>query len=770
MQAVRLGGQFGMLAIHRQRVLGQIVGANREEIHQRRETVGHHRHRRNLDHDAELDFGAFDLLAGEFTVAAQGFDFADVGDHREHDPQRAVLGGAVERPQLGVQQILPLQQQPRTAHAEEGIFLARQIEIGHLLVAADVQRANDQPATGHDVDHLAINLILLLFVRRGVAFQEQELGAHQADALGPGFDCRRRLFGVGDVGGDFDGVAVGGGRRQMAGRAQTLAGGGLAGDHFGDAALVGFAHVQIQNASPAIHDRNAAFRDRQQSRTRRHDGGQPEGAGQNRGMRSGAAGAGRQAHHMAGIEMQGVGRGEIVRRQDRGFGQRELLPFDAEQLSQHPLADIAQIDRAGRQQRIVHLLELVDPRPQRPLPGPGGPMTLHDRDQRVPRQHRIGQQFALSGENGGLGGAEPLPGAPFQFLALGADCDERLFQRLALGDHVARLVGNLEALGNMAHQLADRQAGTGAQAVQGARRATRRPLGRGFPRGQGVAAGALGIGLFHGGQPTHRIVQGIQRALRVGTTGGEPQGRTTGDAERQQVGQGLGIGELGVLVNPQFTREPLGGFDPAGGRAGVQPIRIIHGPGRLGIGGPRRRGCRFRRGGRGRSVAQGRHQHQRVVGVNQRLERLGLLHQPGQPAQQADVFVRLGGNRHDQIDRLTFVPRQPGGYLQDGDAGVMDQVAVVNHPVRNGDPAAEEGVRHLLALEQALDVAGFDVAGVRQQLARETDRFFLGGDPRVQTDTGASNRFHKNSDSGGRTYRISFVNDYIKAVKRNRGC
>jgi hypothetical protein len=86
----------------------------------RRETVGHHRHRRNLDHDAELDFGTLRLARAHARSGRAGFDFADVGDHREHDPQRAVPGGPVQRPQLGVQQILPLQAAARAAHAEEG--------------------------------------------------------------------------------------------------------------------------------------------------------------------------------------------------------------------------------------------------------------------------------------------------------------------------------------------------------------------------------------------------------------------------------------------------------------------------------------------------------------------------------------------------------------------------------------------------------------------------------------------------------------------------
>ena len=50
----------------------------------------------------------------------------------------------------------------------------------------------------------------------------------------------------------------------------------------------------------------------------------------------------------------------------------------------------------------------------------GGAVALHDRDQRVASQHRIGQQFALGGEDGGLGGAESLAGTSFQFLAFGA--------------------------------------------------------------------------------------------------------------------------------------------------------------------------------------------------------------------------------------------------------------------------------------------------------------------------------------------------------------
>jgi hypothetical protein len=73
-QAVGLRGQFGMLAIHRQRILGEVVGADGEEIDQWRETVGHHRHGGNLDHDAEFDVRPLDLFARQLAVSAQRFD------------------------------------------------------------------------------------------------------------------------------------------------------------------------------------------------------------------------------------------------------------------------------------------------------------------------------------------------------------------------------------------------------------------------------------------------------------------------------------------------------------------------------------------------------------------------------------------------------------------------------------------------------------------------------------------------------------------------
>ena len=128
--------------------------------------------------------------------------------------------------------------------------------------------------------------------------------------------------------------------------------------------------------------------------------------------------------------------------------------------------------------------------------------------------------------------------------------------------------------------------------------------------------------------------------------------------------------------------------------------------------------------------------------MNQNIQRFGLLHQPGQPPQQGDVFIGLGGDSHHQMRFLTLVPFNPVAQLQNGNAGVMDQMAVFDHPVRNGDPAAEKGVRHLFALKQAVNVAGINVTGVGEHLPGEADRFVLAVGVSIQSDAGFSNRFH----------------------------
>ena len=78
----------------------------------------------------------------------------------------------------------------------------------HLLVAADVQRPDDQRSAGKRVQHASIGVELFVLAGRVVALEEQEFGAHQAHAFGALFERGRDLFGADDVGADGDGMAV----------------------------------------------------------------------------------------------------------------------------------------------------------------------------------------------------------------------------------------------------------------------------------------------------------------------------------------------------------------------------------------------------------------------------------------------------------------------------------------------------------------------------------------------------------------------------------
>ena len=115
----------------------------------------------------------------------------------------------VERAELRLEEIGTTEQQPRAAHAEEGVGLLRQSEMGDLLVAPDVESAHDERPVAERVEHGGIDLGLLVLRRAQAPLEEQELGAHQADAFGAEIEGKGDLIRRVDVGGDLDPMAVG---------------------------------------------------------------------------------------------------------------------------------------------------------------------------------------------------------------------------------------------------------------------------------------------------------------------------------------------------------------------------------------------------------------------------------------------------------------------------------------------------------------------------------------------------------------------------------
>ncbi|MNZ96471.1 hypothetical protein D3C78_1156640 [compost metagenome] len=115
-----------------------------------------------------------------------------------------------QRAQLLVEQFRARLGQANAAQAEHRIGLGGQWQVVQLLVAADVDGADDHRLVAHGIEHRLIGVVLFLFVRGGVAVDEEKLGAQQADAVGAIGQCVCRFRAGRHVGGDFDAQAIGG--------------------------------------------------------------------------------------------------------------------------------------------------------------------------------------------------------------------------------------------------------------------------------------------------------------------------------------------------------------------------------------------------------------------------------------------------------------------------------------------------------------------------------------------------------------------------------
>ncbi len=118
----------------------------------------------------------------------------------------------------------------------------------------------------------------------------------------------------------------------------------------------------------------------------------------------------------------------------------------------------------------------------------------------------------------------------------------------------------------------------------------------------------------------------------------------------------------------------------------------------------------------------------------QPLQRGLVLDQAGQPAQQGDVGIGLGGNANHQAGDLAGVPFHAFRQLQHRNAVAAHQVAVLAEPVRDRHAMAEEGVRQRFAASHAGLVARRHAAGSDQHLGHLGDGIGLVLCPRVQAD------------------------------------
>jgi hypothetical protein len=149
----------------------------------------------------------------------------------------------------------------------------------------------------------------------------------------------------GDVGGDLDHEAVGGGRRC----------GGFGDERLGAAALRGGAvevvgerlggGIDDDGARGAVDDEDRPVGDGQHILAGRHDRGDAERSGEDGGVRDGAPEGGDDALHVGGVETRRLDRGEVGGHHDALGGSD--AGFDAQDVGQHLVADAADVGSSG---------------------------------------------------------------------------------------------------------------------------------------------------------------------------------------------------------------------------------------------------------------------------------------------------------------------------------------------------------------------------------------------------------------------------------------
>ena len=500
-----------------------------------------------------------------------------------------MLRSAVERAQLGHHQVVAPQCQARPAHAQEGVLFHGQIEVGHLLVAADVQRAHHQRLALQRLGHGAVGLVLVFLIGHGVALEEEEFGAHQAHALGAGLQRLGGLVGAVGVGGDLHRVAVGRGGGLLAGAGLFFLAARQALHALAGFDQRGLARSHVEAPAVAVEDGHGAGQHRrgriaaaagQHARAGSHHGGQAQGPRQDGGVRRGAAARGAEAPHAAGVDLRGDGGREIVGQQDgvmRPGSHVGGFMAPAQQVAQHALAHVLQVGRARREGGVCQGALRSHAAGHGMAPGPGGAVALHHLAAHGLQQVGVLQEALVSGEDGGLLCTATSLGVGCQLAQLGQSGSQGAVQRGGFFGDGGEAVFHLQLGALGLHQRAHHQARAGGDAGEGVARG-------GLPVAQ-LAAQALGLRLAGGrqfGLPAFLLaqalnggVQGGERRRRIAALGREAQLRAAPGAQAQQGGHALGVGHRVAAAHVHARLEAAGHAGPFAGGAGMQAVGVV---------------------------------------------------------------------------------------------------------------------------------------------------------------------------------------------------
>ena len=352
MVGIKEGLQLGVLAVQRAGVLGQVVGADGEEIALLGQIVRHQNRSGGLDHGAHLNLVA-ELLAlgGQLCLALLQhglgiLQLPQTGDHGEHNAHVAVGRSAQQGPQLGLEEILAGQADADGAVAQRGVVLVVQLHVVHGLVRADITGAHDHLFGSQALQHLLVGLELVFLGGVIRAVQVDEFGAEQAHAARVVLLDRAHIAHAADVGKDLHGLAV----QRGVGLALEL---GQQGQLLLVLLLAFFQALQqigggvhIHAGVVAIHHSHLAvpiFLDL----LALDQGGDVHAAGQNGGVAVGAALPGDEAQQQALVHPHRLRGCQILRHQNAGLRALQGGIVHALQDVQHGLGNVDDIGAAG---------------------------------------------------------------------------------------------------------------------------------------------------------------------------------------------------------------------------------------------------------------------------------------------------------------------------------------------------------------------------------------------------------------------------------------
>ena len=352
-------------------VLDEVVGADGEKIHVRRKDIRADGGGGNLDHDPDGELGiegnplGVELVHAAFQRLACLQDFGKAGYEREHHRDLAVVAGAEDGAELIPEHRRAGKGNTDAAPAEERVRLRFGEGFDRQLVAARVERADDDEI-GRDLGrHPRVGLRLLGLVGHFAAVEEQEFRAVKAHPLRAAVFHMVQLVEELDVRGKRDLLAVERLRRLAPFRVELGAALFLF-DGEGRVFRQRFrSGIEYQLSRVTVDHRRRECRHLDQGSPEADDGRYAEGAGEDGGVGVHAALLGGEAEQVPPVHRGGVGGREIVGEEDVG-AVGSLVPavlIDLE-IPQHALADVLDVggafaeigvgDAAHRLEEILH--------------------------------------------------------------------------------------------------------------------------------------------------------------------------------------------------------------------------------------------------------------------------------------------------------------------------------------------------------------------------------------------------------------------------------